>query len=133
MMRNVNTPAKMTSDGKWPPAITRNAAQGRAEAKGRPITKGTQWRRSQCGRRDSQESAGHAARHKRTIRPAITARVPPSHKMFVAPKLRDVDRSRAAPVILEYHIGHEAWRQNHSYNQENHSTPWYQQLAARHN
>src|SRR5262249_46335182 len=105
--------------------------QSRAERKGRAKGEGTQLRRSQCCRRDSPESAGHVAGHKRTIRPAITARVPPSHKMFVAPKLRDVDRPRAAPVILEYHIGHEAWRQNHSYKQETHSTPGYQQLGAR--
>src|SRR5262249_1975027 len=98
----------------------------RAERKGRAIGEGTQLPRSQCCRRDSPESAGHVAGHKRTIRPAITARVPPSHKMFVAPKLRDVDRSRAAPVILEYHIGHEAWRQNHSYMQTTNTTPRYQ-------
>jgi len=81
-----------------------------AEGKRSAISDDAPLRRRKRGRRHGPERAGRLPRNERAIPGAIAAWIPPRTKMLVTAELRDIDRARAAPVLLEQDVGKEPRR-----------------------
>ena len=80
-------------------------ADAGAENERRAIGEQPQFRRRQRGRRQRPECAGRFAGDERTIVRTLAARIPPWREVVGAAELLDIDRARAAPMILEDDVG----------------------------
>src|SRR5262245_11363924 len=61
----------------------------------------------------------------------IAATVPPWDELFIASELGDVDRPRATPMLLENHIGQDAWCQNYRRDEKNNRPDRHPQFTPR--